>query len=182
MAKFVANPVEIEAHEITDVSPARDDGLVGRPWQVYIAELGGWIPLAGHMTVHRAPQAGDWLIFQSDDDQYICPKEVFEQKYRKQVVRLTQADIEAKVKETIFIRPAGTLTVCVLTLTNGFHVVGKSACLDPAAFDEELGKKIAYEDALRQVWQLAGYLATEKMHRERIGCDCAGRYDCGCQG
>lgn len=180
MGKYVANPVEIEAYEIMSVSPACDNGRVGKPWTVYVQER-GWIALDGHMD-NREPRVGDYLIFRSAEDIYVCPKEVFEEKYSpKAVVRLTREDIEAKISSVLYSQPADTLTVCVLTLENGFHVVGKSACIDPAGFDEQKGREIAYEDALRQVWQLEGYLATEKMHRERIGCDCAGRYHCGCE-
>lgn len=49
------------------------------------------------------------------------------------------------------------LTYCVLTLKNGFTVTGQSACADPNNFEEEIGKKIARGDAIRQVWPLMGY-------------------------
>ena len=49
------------------------------------------------------------------------------------------------------------LTICVLVLKNGFTVVGKSACASPANFYAELGRRIAFEDARRQIWALAGY-------------------------
>lgn len=60
-------------------------------------------------------------------------------------------------------RPAGRaasldyLTLCVLVLKNGFTVVGKSACASPENFDAELGRKIARQDAVNQIWPLEGY-------------------------
>lgn len=51
----------------------------------------------------------------------------------------------------------GCLTLCVLVLKNGFTVVGKSACASPENFDAELGRKIAWEDARKQIWALEGY-------------------------
>lgn len=51
----------------------------------------------------------------------------------------------------------GLLTLCVLRLWNGFTVLGKSACADPANFDEEIGRKIARADAVNQMWPLLGY-------------------------
>jgi hypothetical protein len=49
------------------------------------------------------------------------------------------------------------LTICVLTLKNGFTIVGKSACASPENYDAELGGKIAREDARKQIWALEGY-------------------------
>lgn len=48
-------------------------------------------------------------------------------------------------------------TICVLVLKNGYTVIGQSACADPAKYDEQLGRQIAYNDAVRQVWPLLGY-------------------------
>ena len=55
------------------------------------------------------------------------------------------------------------LTICVLTLKNGFTVVGKSACASPENYDAELGGKIARQDARRQIWALEGYLLRSKL-------------------
>jgi hypothetical protein len=42
-------------------------------------------------------------------------------------------------------------------MNNGYTVVGKSACASPENFDAELGRKIAWEDARKQIWALEGY-------------------------
>lgn len=55
------------------------------------------------------------------------------------------------------------LTICVLTLKNGFTIVGKSACASPENYDAELGGKIAREDARKQIWALEGYLLRSKL-------------------
>ena len=59
------------------------------------------------------------------------------------------------------------LTVCVLTMQNGFTVVGKAAPADEMNFNPELGRKFAYEDAVRQCWPLMGYELRERLFRER---------------
>ena len=56
------------------------------------------------------------------------------------------------------------LTLCILVLRNGFTIVGKSACASPENFDAELGRKIARQDAINQIWPLEGY---------RLKCDLA---------
>lgn len=59
---------------------------------------------------------------------------------------------------------SGTLTICVLTLENGFTVTGTAACADPRNFDPAIGERVAYDDAVRQVWPLEGYLLRERLH------------------
>lgn len=56
------------------------------------------------------------------------------------------------------------LTICVIVTKTGFTVVGKSAPVDPANFDPELGRRFAREDALRQLWPLEGYLMKQRLH------------------
>jgi hypothetical protein len=58
------------------------------------------------------------------------------------------------------------LTICVLTLTNGYKVTGESAAADPANFNAELGRKIAKDKATAEIWPLAGFLLREKLHNE----------------
>jgi uncharacterized protein YuzB (UPF0349 family) len=56
-----------------------------------------------------------------------------------------------------------TCTVCALVLVNGFVVIGKSAAASIENFDKELGQRIAFDDARRQIWALEGYLLREKL-------------------
>lgn len=55
------------------------------------------------------------------------------------------------------------LTICLIVLRNGFTIIGKSAPASPENFDYELGAKLAYEDAVRQIWPLMGYALREKL-------------------
>ena len=60
------------------------------------------------------------------------------------------------------------LTVCCLTLRNGFNVTGESACASPANFDAELGRQIAYRNARDKIWALEGYLLRERLSNGEI--------------
>ena len=51
-------------------------------------------------------------------------------------------------------------------LPNGFTIAGRGACVDPANFDIEIGRKVAREDAENQLWKLEGYLLQQKLHQE----------------
>lgn len=65
--------------------------------------------------------------------------------------------------EQFYVFPGTTLTVCALTLRNGFHVVGESAAASPENFDAEIGKKIARDNARSKIWALEGYLLRSKL-------------------
>jgi hypothetical protein len=78
--------------------------------------------------------------------------------------RITPEGIESVIVGVDFhVFPGTMLTVCCLTLRNGFTVVGESACASPANFDAEIGRKIARENAKQKIWALEGYLLKEKL-------------------
>lgn len=76
--------------------------------------------------------------------------------------RVTPDLIRSKViNEEFYIFPNSQLTVCCLTLMNGFNVTGESACVSPENFDKELGERIAKNKALEKIWPLEAYLLKE---------------------
>lgn len=78
--------------------------------------------------------------------------------------RLTPDHIDAQiVSEAFYVFPNTSLTVCALTLRNGFHVVGESAAASPANFNAEIGQKIARDNARGKIWALEGYLLRSKL-------------------
>lgn len=62
--------------------------------------------------------------------------------------------------------PLKLLSICILVMRNGFMIIGKSAPASPANFNAELGAKLAYEDAVRQVWPLMGFALRDRLARE----------------
>lgn len=78
--------------------------------------------------------------------------------------RLSPELIDAAIiHEAYHVFPGTTLTVCCLTLRNGFTVVGESASVSAENFDEELGRKIARIHARDKIWALEGYLLRERV-------------------
>lgn len=59
--------------------------------------------------------------------------------------------------------PLSLLTICLIVTRNGFTIIGKSAPASAENFDADLGRKLAYEDAVRQLWPLMGYAFREKL-------------------
>ena len=100
--------------------------------------------------------------------------------------RVTPADIEAEIASEHYFtaaqgmraafeegglpardlkyEPLELLTFCVLVLKNGFTVTGESACASPANFDEEIGRKIARQNAVNKIWPLLGFSLRDAIH------------------
>lgn len=103
--------------------------------------------------------------------------------------RITQEDIEANIDRAFYFtarqgaekaardggsyaagephhgQALGLLTFCVLVLRNGFTVTGESACASPENFDAELGRKIAWQNAVQKIWPLLGYALKDRLAR-----------------
>lgn len=78
--------------------------------------------------------------------------------------RLTPDDIDRVIVDRQFHIFEGTqLTVCCLTLSNGYTVTGESACASPENFDREIGEHVAFTNAREKIWALEGYLLKEKL-------------------
>lgn len=94
--------------------------------------------------------------------------------------RVTLADIEGAIRERadftagqattalgISASPAlGVMSICILVMKNGYTVVGTSAPASLANFDPVLGKKFAYDSAIRQLWPLMGFCLRDRLAAE----------------
>lgn len=68
-----------------------------------------------------------------------------------------------KSEEVIHPRTIPHMTIVVITLDNGYALMGMSAPADPDNYNEEVGIKFAREDALRKMWPLEAYVMREHM-------------------
>lgn len=83
--------------------------------------------------------------------------------------RLTPDLIDsAIVDEDYYVFEKTMMTVCCLTLKNGFNVIGESACASPENFNAEIGRKIARENARNKVWELEGYLLKQILRLHEV--------------
>ena len=81
--------------------------------------------------------------------------------------RITPDRLEEVIaSEQFHVFPNTTFTACLLTLVNGYTVVGESACASPENFNAELGRKIARDNAKNKIWQLEGYLLKQKLFEQ----------------
>ena len=103
--------------------------------------------------------------------------------------RVTPADIEAEIVSVHYFTAAdgarmspdgnwpihnlntgslGLLTFCALVLRNGFTVYGASACASPENFNAEIGRRIARENAEREIWPLLGFRLRDELTRPAL--------------
>ena len=77
--------------------------------------------------------------------------------------RLNPAHIDAQITGAEFHVFGGVMTICCMTLKNGYMVIGESAPASPENFNKELGEKIARERARDKIWALEGYALRSKL-------------------
>ncbi|WHZ33452.1 Gp49 family protein [Sagittula sp. MA-2] len=78
--------------------------------------------------------------------------------------RITPDMLDAEiVAEDYHVFPGSCLTVCCLTLKNGFTVTGESACASPENFNAEIGQKIARSNAREKLWPLLGFRLRDQL-------------------
>lgn len=88
-----------------------------------------------------------------------------ELKERSTAPRVTMEEVLGSIAQTnYYVHAEGTLTICVLTLQNGFTVIGESACADIANYKQDIGERIAYDNAVKQIWKFLGYMLRDKLH------------------
>lgn len=76
--------------------------------------------------------------------------------------RVTPEYMTSRIASTVFTPMGETVTHCRIVLDNGFSVSGESACVNPENYNQQIGEKIAYDNAFRQLWPLFGFLLVEK--------------------
>lgn len=75
---------------------------------------------------------------------------------------VTLEDVNNSILKEEYVTLGVKTAACILTLKNGFEVIGTSAAVDPANYDLEVGKPYAKQRALDKVWELEGYLLQSK--------------------
>ena len=85
--------------------------------------------------------------------------------YQGAKAELQSDGVAANAYEEIGMQPLKLLTFCVLVLRNGFTVHGVSACASPENYNEEIGQRIARENAERGIWPLLGFRLRDELAR-----------------
>ena len=83
--------------------------------------------------------------------------------------RVTKEYMESRIQEVVYLDQAfgGTVTICNILLNNGFSIRGESACVNPENYNQDIGRKIAYDRAINSLWPLFGFLLAEVNHIQK---------------
>lgn len=185
MQKFTKKPVTISAWKVPppheEPSPDLVDLVLKQGWAgddegIVIPTLEG-----DHLA-----SPGDYIIKGVAGEFYPCKPDIFEKTYLpeagkseaevesmiqaagKVAPRLTPEHIDSVIESTEYHHfPGTTVTVCMLTLKNGFKVIAHSTAVSPENFDEQIGQAIAFDNARNKVWELEGYLLKERLYSEK---------------
>lgn len=57
-----------------------------------------------------------------------------------------------------------TVTMCSLTLDNGYSVRGEAACVHIDNYREDIGRDLAYKQAFAKLWPLFGFMLAEQLY------------------
>lgn len=86
------------------------------------------------------------------------------QELKLNAPRLTPDLIDSKIKTIEYhVFEGSQLTVCNITLENGFNVTGYSACASPENFNKEIGESVSLRNAREKIWSLEGYLLKQRL-------------------
>lgn len=95
--------------------------------------------------------------------------EALEQKLAESPApRVTKEYMESRIRSREFTRLTETLTHCTINLDNGFTATGESACVNAANYNEEIGQKIAYDNAFNKLWPLFGFVLAENQYQAKV--------------
>jgi hypothetical protein len=87
------------------------------------------------------------------------------QRKGKTAPRITPQAIDDEIVDTQFhVFTGSCLTVCCLTLKNGFTVTGESACASPENFDVQIGERVARDNARAKIWPLLGFRLRDQLN------------------
>lgn len=86
----------------------------------------------------------------------------------KKAPRVTAEYMLKRISFVEYQRLGKTMTLCIMTLDNGYTVRGESACVSLENYDQLLGENYAYDDAFKKLWPLFGFLLAENLYLGRL--------------
>lgn len=84
---------------------------------------------------------------------------------------VTQAEVNENMRDVIvrtvveFEKPTTYVTI---RMKNGFTLRESTTCVDPANYNEEIGKALCLKRLEEKVWYLLGYALQERMYQQQL--------------
>ena len=162
-------------------SPYWDDTDWSTDWSLELKRA-----IKGNYTFIATPEGLYFKIISSDEVQNITiPKSDTPHNYIKedqspqpQSPQLNSEVNETKVLSVIpehieniivnceYKKISKRTTICLLTLVNGFEVVGESSCASEEKYNKKIGEDVSRKNAAQQIWAYEEYLLRQKLFEE----------------
>jgi len=81
--------------------------------------------------------------------------------------RITEDRIKDKIKSEEYQLLGKKTTICLLTTYTGFEIVGTSSCVDAENYNELIGRSLAFESAIRKLYEFEGYLLQQELYNSK---------------
>ena len=84
---------------------------------------------------------------------------------------VTQAEVNENMKDVVvrtvveFEKPTTYVTI---RMKNGFTLRESTTCVDPANYNEEIGKALCLKRLEEKVWYLLGYALQERIYQQQL--------------
>jgi len=80
--------------------------------------------------------------------------------------KVTPEHIDNLIKSVDYHVINNLLTICCITIENGFQIFGESPSATPSNFDKKLGEEISFEVARNKIFEFEGYHLKKKFYEE----------------
>lgn len=84
--------------------------------------------------------------------------------------RVTVEQIKSRISNVEYHKIGETVTICSITLDNGYSVRGEAACVNPANYNQEIGERVSHDNAFQKLWPLFGFLLAETQYAGGVSC------------
>lgn len=102
----------------------------------------------------------------------LTDEQVKERLERAPAPRVTEEALVAEIADVAYLYH-GHMTICIITVRNGFKFVGHTTPAYADNFDasfevrSEIGKKYAYDNAFKQMWPVYGFMLKQHAYEGR---------------
>ena len=100
------------------------------------------------------------------EDQSPQPPQLNSEVNETKVLSVTPEHIENIIVNCEYKKISKRTTICLLTLVNGFEVVGESSCVSEEKYNKKMGEEVSRKNATQQIWAYEGYLLKQKLFEE----------------
>lgn len=134
----------------------------------------GYFPMFGHRDeiFKDIASAIEMFIKATTDGEGTIMEECIKEDCCMKDMTVTEEMIDAEIADMQVTKMGKKTTVCMLTLKNGYEIIGTSACVRPEQYNAQVGTQLAKESARDKVWKLLGYIAQNELMKE-VSTECA---------